>query len=69
MVDFMAKKQKKTIMAILEPYHKHIKLKIPGKQLFNTYTFKTQIGIMKAHLFCTLNSISAEKLGKFIIII
>lgn len=65
----MAKKQKKTVMAVLEPYQKYIKLKIPGKQLFNTYTFKSQMGIMKAHLFCTLNSINADKLGKFIIMI
>lgn len=59
----MAKQQQMSIASILEPYYEDIKMIIPGNKLFNTYTFKNQIGIMKGHIFCTLYSIPAEKLG------
>jgi len=39
----MAKKQQKSILDTLEPYHKQIQLAIPGNRLFDTYTFKSQI--------------------------
>lgn len=60
-INLMANKQQKTVMDILEPYHKQIQQAIPGNRLFNTYTFKSQIGIMKGHLFCALHSIPAEQ--------
>lgn len=59
----MAKQQQMTIPSILEPYYEYIKMIIPGNKLFNTYTFKNQIGIMKGHIFCSQYSIPAEKLG------
>lgn len=59
----MARQQQMTIPGILEPYYEDIKMIIPGNKLFNTYTFKNQIGIMKGHIFCTLYSIPAEKLS------
>lgn len=65
-INLMANKQQKTVMDILEPYHKQIQQAIPGNRLFNTYTFKSQIGIMKGHLFCALHSIPAEQFGEFL---
>lgn len=63
-INLMANKQQKTVMDILEPYHTQIQLAIPGNRLFNTYTFKSQIGIMKGHIFCALHSIPAEQFGE-----
>ncbi|XP_025202207.1 transcription-associated protein 1-like [Melanaphis sacchari] len=60
-INLMANKQQKTIVDILEPYHKQIQLAIPGNRLFDSYTFKSQIGIMKGHIFCALHSISLEQ--------
>jgi len=63
----MAKKQQKPVSYILEPYHKQIQLSIPGNRLFDTYTFKTQIGIMKGHIFCAMNFIPTPQFGKLFI--
>lgn len=63
----MARKQQKSVLDILEPYHKQIQLAIPGNRLFDTYTFKSQIGMMKGHLFCALHSIPTEQFGKLFI--
>lgn len=63
-IKLMANKQQKTVMEILEPYYNQIQLAIPGNRLFNTYTFKSQIGIMKGHIFCALHSIPAEQFGE-----
>jgi len=63
----MANKQQKSVSDTLEPYYKHIQQAIPGNRLFDTYTFKSQIGIMKGHIFCALNSIPTEQLGKLFI--
>lgn len=60
-INLMAKKQQKSVLDTLEPYHKQIQLAIPGNRLFDTYTFKSQIGIMKGHIFCALNSIPTEQ--------
>lgn len=59
----MATQQESTVSNILKPFYKYLRVSIPGKRLFNTYTFKSQIGIMKAHIFCALHSIPAKKLG------
>lgn len=59
----MAEKQGKTILDILEPFYGYFKSTIPGNQLFHTYTFKSQIGIMKGHIFCALHSIPLEQFG------
>lgn len=63
MIDLMANKQHSTVSKMLKPYYKVIRSFIPGKRLFSTYTFKSQVGIMKGHIFCTLYSIPAKKLG------
>jgi hypothetical protein len=60
----MANKQKRPVVDILEPYHKQIQLAIPGNRLFDTYTFKSQIGMMKGHIFCALHSIPTEQFGE-----
>lgn len=65
----MAKNEQKTVLTILEPYNEHIKSLIPGNKLFNTYTYKTQMGIMKGHIFCASYSFPAEKLGSLFILI
>lgn len=65
MVNLIAQIQQKKVLDILKPYIDYIKLKIPGKQLFNTYTFKTQIGIMKGHIYCALFSIPLETFGNY----
>lgn len=64
MIDFVAKKEQKTISDILKPHDNRIKSIIPGKRLFNTYSYKSQMGIMKGHIFCALHCIPAEKLGE-----
>lgn len=66
-INLMARKQQKSVLDILEPYHKQIQLAIPGNRLFDTYTFKSQIGMMKGHLFCALHSIPTEQFGKLFI--
>jgi len=60
----MAKKEQITVSDILKPYNEHIQSTIPGKCLFNTYTYKSQMGIMKGHIFYALHCIPANKLGK-----
>lgn len=65
----MAKNEQQTVLAILEPYYEYIKLLIPGNRLFNTYTYKSQMGIMKGHIFCALYSFPAEKLGWLFVLI
>lgn len=65
LIKLIAKNQNKTVNAVLKPYFKHFKSAIPGKRLFNTYTYKSQMGIMKGHIFCALNSIPAKQLGWF----
>ncbi|VVC36854.1 Hypothetical protein CINCED_3A003660 [Cinara cedri] len=57
MVTCIAEKQQKLVSDILIPYHEHFNLAIPGYRLFNTYTYKSQMGIMKGHIFCMLFSI------------
>lgn len=64
MIHLIARRQKKSVAEVLEPYFEHFKSAIPGEQLFNKYTFKSQIGIMRGHLFCAMFSIPAEVLGK-----
>lgn len=63
MINSMANQYQTTVFNILISQHKLLKLSIPGKRLFNTYTFKSQMGIMKGHIFCALYKIPAEKLG------
>lgn len=63
LICFIAEKQEQTVLQILTPFCKHIISAIPGNRLFTTYTFKSQMGIMKGHIFCALHSIPAEKLG------
>ncbi|XP_029341770.1 transformation/transcription domain-associated protein isoform X2 [Acyrthosiphon pisum] len=60
-INLMAKQQQKSVSDILEPYYKQIQLAIPGNRLFDTYTFKSQIGMMKGHIFCALHSIPTEQ--------
>lgn len=60
----MAELRQRLVMDILKPFYEYIQLHIPGKRLFNKYTFKSQIGIMKGHIFFSLFSIPSEKLGK-----
>lgn len=59
----MASNQQLTVKNMLKPFYKIIKKLIPGKRLFNAYDFNSQVGIMKGHIFCTLYSIPAKKLG------
>lgn len=66
LIYLIAEKQSQTVLQILKPFCKYIKSIIPGNRLFNTYTFKSQMGIMKGHIFCAFNFIPAEKLGWFI---
>lgn len=65
----MAEKQEKTVLKILEPFYEYFNLAIPGNRLFHTYTFKSQIGIMKGHIFCTLHSIPLEHFGELFIFV
>lgn len=69
MVSLMAEKQGKTVLKILEPFYEYFKSSIPGNRLFHTYTFKSQIGIMKGHIFCALNSIPLEQFGWLFILV
>lgn len=64
----MATQQQSTVANILTPFYEYLKVSIPGKRLFNTYTFKSQLGIMKAHTFCLLSSIPSIQLGELLII-
>lgn len=63
MVCLMAERQGKTVLEILEPFNEYFKLAVPGNRLFHTYTFKSQIGIMKGHIFCALHCIPLEQFG------
>lgn len=56
--------EKKHVSDMLISYHEHFSLAIPGNQTFNRYTFKSQLGIMKGHIFCSLFGIGPKNIGK-----
>jgi len=63
----MATKEQKVVLDILTLYNDNIKLSIPGRQFFYQYTYKSQMGIMKGHIFYALHNIPAGILGEFFI--
>lgn len=60
----MARIEQTSVSDIFISYHENFRSAIPGNELFSKYTFKTQLGIMKGHIFCSLFGIFPNEFGK-----